>query len=82
MLDPKRINEFVQKIIDDLPDGVKAMPEEFQHHLKTTMQAALSKLDLVTRDEFDTQTQVLKKTREKLEQLQKQLDTLDDNKKA
>ncbi len=33
-------------------------------------------MDLVTRDEFDVQTKVLTRTREKLERLQKQVDDL------
>ena len=38
--------------------------------------AAFSQLDLVTREEFDVQTKVLARTREKLENLQRQVNAL------
>ncbi len=37
------------------------------------VQAVLARLDLVTREEFDAQTAVLRRTRQKLEQLEQQL---------
>jgi ubiquinone biosynthesis accessory factor UbiK len=77
MIDPKRINEFVQKIIDDLPEGVKAMPAEFQTHLHAALLAGFSKMDLVTREEFDVQAAVLQKTRLKLEDLEQQISELE-----
>ena len=40
------------------------------------LQATLSKLDVVSREEFDVQTQVLAKTREKIELLEKQVQEL------
>jgi hypothetical protein len=47
------------------------MQEDVQKNIHTLLQGALSRLDLVTREEFDTQSQVLARTREKLEQLEK-----------
>lgn len=41
------------------------------------LQAALARLDLVTREEFDAQTAVLQRTRQKLEQLEQQLAALE-----
>ncbi len=48
-----------------------------QEQLKQALQAALGKLDLVTRDEFDAQTAVLLRTREKLEAMEVQIAELD-----
>jgi len=81
MINPKKINEFVQKIIDDLPEGVKSMPDNFQSHLHTALQSAFSKMELVTREEFDTQAAVLRKTREKLEKIEKHINDMESNKK-
>lgn len=41
------------------------------------LQAALARLDLVTREEFDAQAAVLQRTRQKLEQLEQQLAALE-----
>ncbi|MBV54006.1 MAG: hypothetical protein CL816_08135 [Coxiellaceae bacterium] len=77
MIDPKHINEFVQKILDELPDGIKELPSEMQAHLKAGLLAAFSKMELVTREEFDTQAAVLRKTRMKLEMLEKKISELE-----
>lgn len=50
--------------------------EDVQKGLQIVVQNVLSKLDLVTREEFDAQTAVLQKTRAKLEELEKKLDQL------
>ena len=38
-----------------------------------------TKMDLITREEFDVQTGVLKKTREKLDRLEEQLSKIEKN---
>ena len=67
MLDPKKLEDIARQIADSVPPGVKNMAEEAEGRIKQVLQSQLSKLDLVTREEFDIQTQVLIKTREKVE---------------
>lgn len=50
--------------------------EEAEKILHTLLQSALARLDLVSRQEFDAQCQVLARTREKMDQAEKQLETL------
>jgi BMFP domain-containing protein YqiC len=45
--------------------------EELQQNFKAVLQSGLSRLDLVTREEFEVQRAVLLRTREKLEELQR-----------
>jgi len=47
------------------------MQQDVEKNIHTLLQGAFARLDLVTREEFDTQTRVLARTREKLEQLEK-----------
>lgn len=49
------------------------MRESVQQNIQLVLQNQLSKLDLVSREEFDAQQAVLAKTRAKLEALEKQL---------
>ena len=56
---------------------IKNMAEEAEGRIKQVLQSQLSKLDLVTREEFDIQTQVLIKTREKLEAMEVRLAALE-----
>ena len=60
-----------------MPPGVKSMASEAEGKVKQILQSQLSKLDLVTREEFDVQTQVLIRTREKLEALEARVDALE-----
>ena len=66
---------FNSKTFDDwaarISKAVEASPaKDIEKNVKAMLQGGLSRLDLVTRAEFDTQSQVLLKTREKLEQLE------------
>ncbi|TQV70757.1 accessory factor UbiK family protein [Exilibacterium tricleocarpae] len=47
-----------------------------QKELQALLQSALGRLNLVTREEFDAQAAVLLRTREKVEQLEKEVTTL------
>ena len=80
MLDPKKLEDIAKQIADAVPPGVKSMAEEAEVRVKQILQSQLSKLDLVTREEFDVQTQVLIKTREKLEKLEARVQALEDKK--
>ena len=51
--------------------------KEVEKHLKALLQSALSKLDVVSRDEFETQQAVLMRTRERLEALEKRVSELE-----
>ncbi len=77
MIDPKKIEEFAKSITDSMPDGVKKMAEETEGKVKQVIQAQLARMDIVTREEFDVQSQVLLRTREKLMALEQRLDALD-----
>jgi BMFP domain-containing protein YqiC len=58
---------FSQELQDALPMISSLMPKR---ELQIALQSALSKLNLITREEFDAQTGVLQRTREKLEALE------------
>ena len=69
--------ELAKQIADAIPPGVKNMAEEVEGRAKTVLQSQLSKLDLVTREEFDIQSQVLIRTREKLDAMESRISELE-----
>lgn len=71
------IDEISRKINELLPEDAKRLQQDFDKNLRSLVQSSLSKLDLVTREEFDVQTQVLYKTRQQLKALQQRLDALE-----
>lgn len=80
MIDPKKINEMVQQVMSSLPAGLRNLPEEMQANLRAGLQAAFNKLDLVTREEFDVQMNVLQRSRAKLAELEKKVKELEQQK--
>ena len=74
MLDPKRFEELAARlgaVIAASPVG------DLQKNAQALLSSFFSKLDLVSREEFDIQTQVLLRTREKLKALEARLDEIE-----
>lgn len=74
---PKQLDDLTDRLIDLLPTGVRDVQQDVEKNVRAFMQSTFSKMDLVTREEFDVQTAVLARTREKLEALEKQLADLE-----
>lgn len=77
MLDPKHLDELTQRLSNLIPQGVKNVQGDVEKNIKTILQSAFAKMDLVTREEFDVQTAVLERTRAKLDALEKQIAALE-----
>ncbi len=77
MLDPKQLDDLVQRLSSALPKGLQTLQEDLSRNLRTSLEAGLNRLDLVTREEFDVQSAVLARTREKLTQLEAQVAELE-----
>ena len=70
MLDKKFFDDINAKI----SEIIAASPaKDIEKNMKAMMMAMFAKLDLVTREEFDVQVQVLQRTREKLDALEARL---------
>ncbi len=69
-LDPKLIDDLSRRVADNLPRGFQALQDDLQRNLRASLEAALSRLNLVTREEFEIQRAVLQRTREKLKALE------------
>jgi len=77
MLNPKKIEEVVNAISGALPSNLTALQDDAEKNIRSALSATFAKLDLVTREEFDVQTQVLQRTREKLEALEQRVNELE-----
>lgn len=77
MIDSKSINEIAERLLAALPKGLTQLPQEIEQNFRSVLDSAFNKMDLVTREEFDTQAKVLQRTREKLEQLEKKIQHLE-----
>jgi BMFP domain-containing protein YqiC len=77
MLDPNKLEEIAKKITDAVPPEVKNLAEGAEAKVKQVLQTQLSRLDFVSREEFDIQNQVLIRTREKLVALEARISELE-----
>ncbi len=73
MIDFAHIDDLARRLSRMVPPGLDASREELAANFRSVLQAALARLDLVTRDEFDVQRAVLAATRAKLDALERQL---------
>ena len=76
-LDAKKLDELARGVMDKLPSGFQTVQQDMEKNLRAALQSALGKLELVTRDEFEVQSAVLQRTREKLENLETRVDELE-----
>jgi BMFP domain-containing protein YqiC len=77
MIDPKKIEQIARQIHESMPKGLREFGEDVEKKTRQILQAQLGRLDLVSREEFDIQTQVLLRTREKLNALEQRLAELE-----
>lgn len=74
MLDPKMLDEVSSKLSALFAAGPA---KDFEKNAKALLAGFFAKLDLVTREEFDVQAQVLTRTREKLKELEARVEALE-----
>lgn len=77
MFDPKSIDNIADRIANAIPPGLSNFKDDMEKNVHALLQSALSKLDLVSREEFEVQKAVLAKTRARLEDLEKRVAELE-----
>ena len=77
MIDPKKIEQIARQVHDSMPKGLRDRGEVVEKKIRQVLQSQLTRLDLVSREEFDVQTQVLLRTREKLALLEQRISDLE-----
>lgn len=80
-MDPKVIDDLARKLAGAVPESLTALKRDLEENFRSVLQAGLSRLDLVSRSEFDVQSGVLKRTREKLEALETKVAELERKRK-
>ena len=72
-MDSPRIDEIARRLFESVPPGVRAIRQDLESNFRAVLRASLTKLDLVSRDEFDAQMRVLERTRARLEELERRV---------
>ena len=71
------IHQAIQQAVKLVPDDMTRFQEDIEKNLKSALQAAFSKMDLVSREEFDIQAELLSRTRALVEELEKKISDLE-----
>ena len=75
--DSNIIDDAVIKLKEALPDDIGEMKRAGEEKLKLILEGVLQKLELVSREEYEVQTEVLKRTRARVEQLEQRISILE-----
>ena len=73
------IENLARKLAESVPEGLRSMRDDLETNFRGVLRSGISKLDLVTREEFEVQEAVLARTREKLERLEAELKEVEKN---
>jgi BMFP domain-containing protein YqiC len=72
-MDNPRIDDIVRRLLESVPPGLRAIQKDLEGNFRAVLRASLSRLDLVSRDEFEAQMRVLERTRARLEELERRV---------
>ena len=72
-MDTYRIDDLARRLFERVPKAARSMQADLESNFRAVLRERLSKLDLVSRDEFDAQARVLERTRARLEALEARL---------
>jgi len=76
-MNPSFIDDLAKRLSEAIPPGPRQLGEDIEKNLKAVLQSAFAKMNLVSREEFEVQSQVLARTRTMVERLEHQVKELE-----
>lgn len=80
-IDPRILDDLARRLSESVPAGLTAVRDDLERNFRAVLQSGLARLELVTRQEFDVQSGVLRRTRERLEELEARLAALESSRR-
>lgn len=77
MLETPKLNELTQRLVNVVPADLRLIKGDLEKNIHAILQASFSRMNLVSREEFDVQRAVLARTREQLEALEQRVAELE-----
>jgi len=77
MISPPDFEHFFKQVKDALPQGVLDLQQDLEKNLRTALETALHRMNVVTREDFDIQVDFANRNRERLEALEARVDALE-----
>ncbi|AXQ31261.1 hypothetical protein D0B54_22385 [Solimonas sp. K1W22B-7] len=73
MIDPRQLEDLATRLGAVIPPGLRGMKRELEDNFRAVLRANLEKWDLVSRERFDIQAELLARTQARLSALEKRL---------
>ena len=77
MAESRKVEEIASRLAQALPPGLKTLRAELEDNFRAILRANLERFDLVSRERFDAQSELLARTQDKLEALEQRLAELE-----
>ena len=76
-MEQNRFEDLARRLFESIPPSLRAAQKDIEANFRSVLRTGLSRLDLVTREEFDAQSRVLERSRELVEALEKRVSQLE-----
>ena len=76
-MEQNRFEDLARKLFESIPPSLRAAQKDLETNFRSVLRTGLSRLDMVTRDEFDAQARVLERSRELIEALERRVAQLE-----
>jgi len=76
-MEQNRFEDLARRLFESIPPSLRAAQKDLEANFRSVLRTGLSRLDLVTRDEFDAQSRVLERSRDLIEALEKRIAQLE-----
>lgn len=73
VIDVLKLDELARRLTSMIPEDLQGAREDIAKNFRSVLQSSLQRLELVTREEFEVQREILRRTRSKLEALEQQI---------
>lgn len=77
MIDNKTLDDMVKRLTEMMPESVQHLHADIEKNLKAGLSGTFQRMDLVTREEFEVQTALLERTRERLAAMESRVQALE-----
>lgn len=78
VLNAKTLDDLARRLAEAMPPGLHELQLDMEKNLRAALESAMSRLDLVSREEFEVQRAVLARSRQKIEALEAQVAKLEE----
>lgn len=76
-MEQNRFDDLARRLLESIPPSLRAAQKDLEANFRGALRTGLSRLDLVTREEFDAQSRVLERSRELIAALEQRVAQLE-----